>query len=267
MKKQIFSEQNMLSLSREAIHLFLTKRTEKFLEYLSDEFVWIGDYDNLYMRGKEQFAETIFEETELPPVNILEEEYSVLSHEKNLWVTYGRCTVCSEMPEVPPMSTKFHFTFIWRTDEERPLLIEAMACHTMASISASGENISQSKVFKETLRYKQATKAAVSAETKKIIVKELNRAETNYLLLSEVLYIKADNKSSIIYAVNKKITTGMTLNEFDDVSEFIRIHRSYLVNRAYVDKVRHYTITLTDGTELPISRYIYSDVKKYFSDK
>lgn len=263
MTKQKATENNILELTRNMIHLFLNKQTDSFLERLSDDFVWIGDYSNLYTRGKDAFIAAVAEKSELPPVTITEEEYSVLTHCGKLWISYGRCAVSSEIPDMPPLSTKFHFNFVWKFENDIPVLIEAMACHTQDPADQE-ESVSQSKVFKETLRYRQTIRDNIMASVKKLAVKEWRKPETHYLMPSEILYIKAYNKRSIVRTVDKTIITGIPIGKFDGtelLKDFIRVHKSYLVNSSYVDKVRRNAVTLTDGTELPVSRNVYKDVK------
>ena len=43
---------------------------------------------------------------------------------------------------------------------------------------------------------------------------------------------------------------------------FVRIHRSFLVNSAYVERFTFGSATLADGTELPIGRHRYSALKE-----
>ena len=42
---------------------------------------------------------------------------------------------------------------------------------------------------------------------------------------------------------------------------FLRIHRSYVVNLRYVQSIRRYRATLTDGRELPIGQEKYLALK------
>lgn len=268
MTKLKADEAKMLELTRHLIHLFLNRQISSFLEYLSDDFVWIGDYDNLYTCGKDAFAATVTEEAELPPASITGEEYSVLTHNRRIWVTYGRCTVGSEISDVQ-LYTKIHFNFVWRVENDTPVLTEAMACRTRDDVSDPDGAVLQSKVLGENLRYRQTIKEGALSNTGKIAVKEWSKPETHYLMPSEIFYIKANNKRCFVHTVDKVIITGITIGRFDGMEgleSFIRIHKSYLVNSAYVAKVRRNTITLTDGTELPMSRNIYSDVKKALCD-
>lgn len=79
----------------------------------------------------------------------------------------------------------------------------------------------------------------------------------------EIYYIKADNKYSEVHLKDKKYLVSKSLNELEKLlgSEFIRLHRSNLVNREYITEViklssRKWVAKLSDTahTELAISR-------------
>lgn len=80
-----------------------------------------------------------------------------------------------------------------------------------------------------------------------------------YLKISDIMYIEAFGKKS-------KVKIGDSLTDvFDSISEmdeklrsfnFMRIHRSYLVNFAYIDKVVHNTAVMKNGDEILVSRRV-----------
>lgn len=78
-----------------------------------------------------------------------------------------------------------------------------------------------------------------------------------YLKISDIMYIEAFGKKSKV-----KIGDNLTV-AFDSIAEmeeklrdcnFMRIHRSYLVNFAFIDKVVHNTAVMKNGDEILISR-------------
>ena len=48
--------------------------------------------------------------------------------------------------------------------------------------------------------------------------------------------------------------------------QFLRIHKSYLVNYRYIYSLQNKTVTLEDGTVLPISRYRFLEVQSKFKE-
>lgn len=71
-------------------------------------------------------------------------------------------------------------------------------------------------------------------------------------------YVKADDTYSIFYLTNDEITLRKTLNDVEKIlseyQRFIRVHRSYIVNLAYVEHCKCGHIKLKTGKEIPVSR-------------
>lgn len=75
--------------------------------------------------------------------------------------------------------------------------------------------------------------------------------------LSEITYLSAEDKYTILYTPNEHYVDRMSLNDYEQLLEpygFCRIHRKYLVNLAQHKSMRKGKVSLLDGTELPISR-------------
>ncbi len=47
---------------------------------------------------------------------------------------------------------------------------------------------------------------------------------------------------------------------------FLRIHKSYLVNCRYIYSLQSKTVTLEDGTVLPVSRYRFLEIQSKFKE-
>jgi len=75
----------------------------------------------------------------------------------------------------------------------------------------------------------------------------------------DILYCEADNNYTKFNLLNKKpLLVSKTLGDFDELlseHQFLRIHKSYLINIKYITKVnRDGTLTMSDGKELTISK-------------
>lgn len=85
--------------------------------------------------------------------------------------------------------------------------------------------------------------------------------------LKEILYI--ESKSHKLHFEK----THETLYMYGQISElesrmsdcnFVRCHQSYLVNLEHIEKINNYWIFLSDGTEIPVSKPKYPEVKRRF---
>lgn len=97
-------------------------------------------------------------------------------------------------------------------------------------------------------------------ETKKIPIK----IEDDIILVpaSEIIYIEGDNKDVIIVTQNQRYKTQLHLYNLEDKLKedgFIRIHKSYLISKNHIRKVKKwfagsYLLEMSNGDELKISR-------------
>lgn len=100
-----------------------------------------------------------------------------------------------------------------------------------------------------------------SEQDKKIILPGKKKMECIYL--KNIIYLKAEQNYTTIYSMDKnRIVIAKILKEFEGTlceenSDFVRIHKSYIVNIRYIRKfVRNEDafIILEDGTRLEVSR-------------
>ena len=83
------------------------------------------------------------------------------------------------------------------------------------------------------------------------------------LILSEILFIESMSDYVQVYTKDKKFTTKEKISSFHDrlPSAFIRIHRSYLVNKVNVDSFNKEFVFLAEH-KLPIGRKYRPDAER-----
>jgi hypothetical protein len=90
---------------------------------------------------------------------------------------------------------------------------------------------------------------------------------------SKILFCRgASGYAEIILADGREILHSATLSELEETlpQTFLRVHRSFLVNSAFVERLNRDaagtgTLTLTDGAEIPVSRRIMPQVRQALS--
>ena len=88
----------------------------------------------------------------------------------------------------------------------------------------------------------------------------------HFLVANSILYIETGTRSP--YTVVHTLTS--TFDSVDSLSKlekqygsiFLRIHASFIVNPLFVQSIRRFELTLTDGTVLPIPDRKYAKVAK-----
>lgn len=76
---------------------------------------------------------------------------------------------------------------------------------------------------------------------------------------SEIMYCEGENNyTRFAFSTHKPMIISKTLGEYEEIlgtHHFIRIHKSYLVNKKYVSKIdKEGLVLMSDGKSLPISR-------------
>lgn len=76
------------------------------------------------------------------------------------------------------------------------------------------------------------------------------------VFLYDMLYIEAEHNYSTIFTFTNKILTHSTIREFDSQlswRDFMRSHRSYLVNLIHIKETKNMEIIMDNGSVIPIS--------------
>ena len=86
--------------------------------------------------------------------------------------------------------------------------------------------------------------------------------------IEKITHIESFQKKTFFYTEDGQFSISSTLKELDmRLPEiFLRIHRSYIVNTASIQRISrdfssNLVVTLVDGTELPVSQSYVNDVK------
>jgi two-component system LytT family response regulator len=88
-----------------------------------------------------------------------------------------------------------------------------------------------------------------------------NMKYSEVISLTDIVFIQADGSYSKVFLNSKKtISCSKNLSFFETViksDSFIRIHKSYLVNLDYLNKIfnNEDKISLVNNVEIPMSRY------------
>lgn len=103
--------------------------------------------------------------------------------------------------------------------------------------------------------------------TQRIALPYLNR--TVFISVDDILCLQGEGNYTFLHTRDrKKFLVSKTLKEFEktlDTAMFLRIHKSYIVNLAYVQRNifnRERQVQLADGREVAISRRRMKDISQ-----
>ncbi|MCW3102165.1 MAG: two component transcriptional regulator, LytTR family [Bacteroidetes bacterium] len=111
------------------------------------------------------------------------------------------------------------------------------------------------------------------AEQKTLVVNTKTR--TDYIPVSEILYLKADGNYTLIHTVSAKFHVAKTLKEYDELlcsadSQFLRIHKACIINTNYIKQLNRgesSTVIMSNGVSLEISRRKKQELSERLNNK
>ena len=127
--------------------------------------------------------------------------------------------------------------------------------------------------IKMTLEMPLAIKAAVKLIDLQVDSQVVVNTEDGEIkiMISEILYIEADRRKTMIHLINEKnVLANISISELYlqiNSSKFVMIHRSCGVNADYVQSVNNDVAVMKNGEKLVISRRRAKDVKQRMAEE
>lgn len=84
---------------------------------------------------------------------------------------------------------------------------------------------------------------------------------------SQIRYIESNAHQLLIHTISGEVALYEKLDVYEKKlhKDFLRVHKSFLVNMQYIRRIEMKEVTLQDGTVLPVSKTRYSVSRdKYF---
>jgi len=113
-----------------------------------------------------------------------------------------------------------------------------------------------------------ATARLPSQYLERLVIKD--GARVHVIPVAQIDYLEAQDDYVAVHIAGKQLLKQQTLSSLEealDTGQFIRIHRSYVVNVERVTRIEPYTkdsrlVILQDGTKLPVSQSGYTRISK-----
>lgn len=89
---------------------------------------------------------------------------------------------------------------------------------------------------------------------------------TYNILISDIIYFEVFKRIIVLHTTSKKYEFYGKLNEIEKderLINFIKPHKSYYVNLAYIDNIEHGVVVMKNQDKIPLSR----NLKQYVTDK
>lgn len=263
MRREIITQAQIIAYTREAMRGFYSRSIDHLVHHLHEDFVWIGAFDFQLTTSKQQFLEVIQAELSSVPFTIYDEQYDVISRDRDTFVLYCTFKLQADLPDNGSMQTHTRLTVVWRYVEGVPKLIHVHGSNAQdIPLTTPKKTTPAHQGSNDFVRYLQESIPQISPNI-------MFRATTGkHVIVSEadILYVQAQGQHSVVHTKTDSIVVSGILrtHQAQLSSSFHRIHKSYLINLAYLTTLCRYQITLDNQVALPVSKDRYLSLKQLF---
>lgn len=123
--------------------------------------------------------------------------------------------------------------------------------------------VKREKLFQVLDRFRK-----ISPDTDKYLLVETAEGGVRFNQ-QNILFFEANKHQTIIATTERKIDVTESFNTFEEnvsSDEFIKTHRSYLVNLTHIKKITRQDVILDNEEKIPVSRRKYREVNQAFID-
>ena len=243
-------------LTRQVIEEFFYGNPEKVLQNFHPDVTWIGAANGQCIRGAEKVSQYI-SHMELPRCEVFQKEYQVVAHSDDMYVVAGWMEIGASQGESGKLSVVQRITFIWKKEEDRLKLLHF--------------HVSNPVEFQENSEYFLRPAGKGTFEYVKKLYSQKRRLiacgkhdQTYVLWNKDIVYIEAENTNSVIHCLNRDILSRESISILEKKlgEDFIKTHRSFIVNSRYITGIRRYQLAVSQGIELPIPEKKYREIKE-----
>lgn len=103
---------------------------------------------------------------------------------------------------------------------------------------------------------------------------EQHRNTIRRVYFGDIRYIETCGKNTVIHTCKEEVPSTRQMKQFEALladTTLIRCHAGYIVNLRYFSKLDENTVTLTDGTKIPVSRNrrkaVLTQIQRFYGEE
>lgn len=256
--------QEMVRLTQECLARYWQLDAEFVIGHFDKDVLWVGAVQDQYKEGFEQSAEDLRRSLlELKPCHLLHQEFSVVQNVGNACTVAGRYLTTTDDEVGYFLQVMQRCTFVWELVDGVPKIKHIHVSNPMGELRLADGELFPDALGQMSKQYWNDRWRSVQGK-KRIAVKDRDDV-VHFLSPSEVLYVMADGRNSVIRTMSAETIRARPGRRelLAELGEgFIAVHRSYALNSAYVSSIRKYEVIMTDGSKIPIPERRYKEVRE-----
>ena len=234
-----------------------------FKAHVHKACLWIGSIASEYYHGKEKIIEVLKEKKkELPDIILTSREFECVFQDRNSCTIVGRYIGITDMNNGELFRDMQRVTFGWKEEKEQLYIRHIHVSNPMA-------NVQESEIFPHKLGIftHEYMNMLLRKELKSEMIKIKDQQNVYHIIqLSNIIFLEAFDHRTLIHTTNGDFLTRMLLLDVEkkimtiNDKMIIRVHKSYAVNKYYIDSIQRYEMKLAGEYRIPISKQKYLDV-------
>lgn len=229
------SSPDMVLLSQRIISLLYNNEISELTAFLGANIVWVDTTIPCSLYGYYQASSFLMKNPKASPCRVFYMQFHISSPQPGIHIVTGKFRACPKSGRGKRASCVYLTSMIWLSDLDRSKLIHVH----ISDLTTRSETGSASPLY---FHGKQA--------------------QTYQILPDEIIYIEAANVNSMIYGTSETFTVSQPISQVAQIlpEQFLRVHRSYIINRNYVSRVYRYAVELSSQVAVPIPEKKYMNV-------
>ena len=150
---------------------------------------------------------------------------------------------------------------------ESPCNIIFVTNHTEAMGDAFGKNVIG--FVNKTLLSEKLPVYIKKAVMRKKDDRKFIAAKGSTVKMSDILYIKAEKKYTVIYCKDRECFSDKSITEWESElkgCDFFRCQRSYIINLGFIKMIERGRVEIYGGARIPVSRKLDAELDKIYDE-
>lgn len=262
MKKELVQE--AVALTQECLTRYWQLDCEYVLRYCDKDVIWVGSLGNQFIEGWEATAADLRAAMrEVKPCHLLRQEFTVVQNVGSACTVVGRYLTTTDDEVGYFLQVQQRCTFTWELEGGAWKIKHIHVSNPMGELKVSEGERFVNALGEMSKKYIQYRLASQQSGQRLVITDSLGT--TYFIMPSEILYAMASGRDCILYMMSGgEIHARMGISSFLKCvgTSFFAVHRSYVVNKAYVSRIQQYELIMADGSKIPVPMKKFREIRE-----
>lgn len=253
MRKKVV--QDLIEISRNIVQTYWHKDMTLFEQYLDDNVFYCGPRKEQFYSSKKELIEDLHSFlNECIESQLTHLDFQCVFNQQSTCIIVGRFFLVTDLDSLEMIHEKQRITFVWSTEKEKDGRIVYMNIPDGLGKLEDGEVFPHKMASNTYQYYKHMAKKLMEPE-KTILVNDKNK-HTCLIPLKDIYYVMAFQHNTIIYTNKGEITSTVSFSKIEELlgTQFFKIHRSYTINRDYIQLFGPDYVELITGDKVPMTK-------------